>query len=255
MNKRDTNYEIVNQLFDYDDEFNRFWELQPDELDDSFLARPLTNWADGTIKSWQLHLLWLDIHRDTVVHRRLVGDTEVDLAWKREADKWGFVVPIERGWGGSADYSAYRTKAIRLSDGQQMIGDARHSGMHWNRYHKDWMSYGDIQSHGRKYQRCSVCSSYNKHRTDMVPLHYLSNMDGRAKSVCLQCVGFLQNLTVDHIDDIYDADVGIGRDYHLLKLADNNIGYGDDGRFYLMDIGRIRTENLDTVQLLSLIHI
>ena len=254
LNKRDTNYHDVNQLFDYDDEFDRFYELQPDELDDEFLARPLTNWADGTIKSWQLHLLWLDIHRDTLVHRLLGGDTEyTDLAWKSVADNWGFVVPIQRGWGGNADYSAYRTKAIRLSDGE-MIGDARHSGMHWNRYHKDWMSYDDIQSHGRKYQRCSVCSSYNKHRTDMVPLKYLSNMDGRAKSVCLQCVGFLQNLTVEHIDDIYDCDVGIGRDYHLLKLADNNIGYGDDGRFYLMDIGRVQVQNLDTVQLEDIIR-
>ena len=50
LNKRDTNYHDVNQLFDYDDEFDRFYELQPDELDDEFLARPLSNWADGTIK-------------------------------------------------------------------------------------------------------------------------------------------------------------------------------------------------------------
>lgn len=252
LNKRDTNYLIIDELFDYDREFDRFMQLQPEDLEDGFLARPLTNWADGTIKSWQLHLLWLDIHRDTLIHREGVGNTEVDLAWKSVADNWGFVVPIERGWGGNADYSSFRTKAFRLSDGR-MIGEARTSGMHYNRYHNDWMSYEEIRSHGRKYQRCSVCSSYNKSRTDMVLLRYLSNMDGRAKSVCIQCVGFLQNLAVGDIDEIYDSDVGIGRDYHLLKLADNNIGYGD-GRFYLIDIGRVQLQNLDTVQLEDIIR-
>ena len=88
LNKRDSNYDIVNELFDYDYEFSKFMELQPEELDDGYLARPLTNWADGTIKSWQLHLLWLDVHRDTLVHRRLVGDTEVDLALNSVYDNW-----------------------------------------------------------------------------------------------------------------------------------------------------------------------
>lgn len=252
LNKRDTNYHDVKQLFDYDDEFDRFYELQPEDLDDGYLARPLTNWADGTIKSWQLHLLWLDTHRDALQTDYWWEDPQVDLAWQSVADNWGFVVPIERGWGGNADYSTYRTRAFRLSRGEA-IGVARHPGMHWNRYHKDWMSYSDIQSHGRKYQRCSVCSSHNKQRTDMVPLKYLSNMDGRAKSVCLQCVGFLQFITVDIVDEIFDADVGISRDYHLLKLADNMIGYGD-GRFYLMDIGRLRVENLDVIRLDEIIR-
>ena len=30
LNKRDTNYDIVNELFDYDDEFSKFMELQPE---------------------------------------------------------------------------------------------------------------------------------------------------------------------------------------------------------------------------------
>ena len=81
LNKRGTTYDIVNELFDYEDEFDRFYELQPGDLEDGFIARPLTNWADGTIKSWQLHLLWLDTHRDALQTDYWWEDPQVDLAW------------------------------------------------------------------------------------------------------------------------------------------------------------------------------
>ena len=223
----------------------QYFEPEDEEVD--VIPYTVTSWARDCLRHWKTEYAVLDAITSTF-EIATDGIYETELRFREFAGRWGFIVPIEERYNGTYDVRYYNTKLVRLDEQGEMYGNEYSYQSQYNRHLKTWMSREELSTSGRPvWQQCHFCGCHSRARTNMIPVKYVTNFDGRAKSVCEKCIGLIAFVDEEYLSNLTHAHEWMGNIQHLRRLTAHTIGYNSENKhFYIID-RVMETSQLDTI--------